>query len=355
VAALMVLSGCVGLSLVAEFLEVFAPGRVPSPFDVVAQSAGAVLGIATWVLAGPALTGWIRAAATTSDRLSSLLTGYAAAWALVNLAPFDVTVDLGDLARRFHDGGVVVVPFSGELGGVRLVWDSAIAMITAVPLGVFGLVRGAEPGRRRSAGAAFLTAAILVVAIEAAQVFIHSHVADSTDVLFGLLGAGAGVLAGGRILAGHRGMGPGATRAIARWATAALVTWCVVIVSYQWLPYDFSADSARIRYKLARMSWLPFSGYHGSYLNAFNDVLVKVGLSIPFGLFAAFVRPRQGVEWRLYLAAWLFPAAIVFTVAELGQFFVPSRVPDPTDVLIGIGGSCAGLLLGNWVYASRSR
>ena len=47
-------------------------------------------------------------------------------------------------------------------------------------------------------------------------------------------------------------------------------------------------------------------------------------------------------------------AAACFGAAELGQFFLPARVPDPTDVLLGIGGSYAGVLIGSWL-AERPR
>ena len=38
-----------------------------------------------------------------------------------------------------------------------------------------------------------------------------------------------------------------------------------------------------------------------------------------------------------------------FSGVELGQLFIPSRVPDLTDVLLGTLASLAGLWLGMWI------
>ncbi len=352
-AAAAVLAACAMLSLAAEFVEVFTPRRITSVVDVWAQCAGAICGIAAWAVAGPRLTRWLRTAATTDDRLGRVLTGYAAAWAFVNLAPFDITVDLGDLADRFQSGGVVLVPFSGELAGVRLAWDAAIAAISATPLGLLGLVRGMKRGRRSAAGA-FAIGAVPVLGIEAAQVFIHSHVADVTDVLCGLAGVALGVLSGGRILSDRVAARDREDGRVSPRAALLLVAWLLLVIAYHWLPFDFVIDTALIRDKLARISLLPFSGYRGSYLSALNDVLVKVGLAVPFGVLFTFAW-RPGSPRAIYVGVALALAAVGFSVAEAGQFFVRTRVPDPTDVLLGIAGSYAGVLLGSWLAANRSR
>ncbi|MGQ0734387.1 MAG: VanZ family protein, partial [Acidobacteriota bacterium] len=95
-AAAMTLLLSVAASLTAEFLQVFAPRRVVSPADVVAQTSGCGVGIVAWVMAGDSLTTWMRGLASRhrDDRVARLLTAYAAAWIIVNLAPFDIIVDL---------------------------------------------------------------------------------------------------------------------------------------------------------------------------------------------------------------------------------------------------------------------
>jgi hypothetical protein len=100
-----------------------------------------------------------------------------------------------------------------------------------------------------------------------------------------------------------------------------------------------------IRHKLARVSLLPFAGYGaGSYLNAMNNVLVKVSLAVPLGVTGAFVYRRP--PSRSQTIGWLTVGVGVFGMLEFGQLFLPTRVPDPTDVLIGGAGMYAGLRLG---------
>ena len=55
----------VAVSLTAEFLQVYVPGRVVSRADVAAQTLGCAAGIAAWMLAGNWLTTWL---STASDR-----------------------------------------------------------------------------------------------------------------------------------------------------------------------------------------------------------------------------------------------------------------------------------------------
>ena len=351
VAAAFVVTGVLSIvaSITAEFLQVFAEGRVPSGLDVLAQAIGTGCGIAAWALTGRRLTEWLRAALTASqgDRVGRVLTAYAVAWAFVNLAPFDITVDLGQLARRFRSGDIVLVPFGSDIGAARLAWDGFAAAISAFPLGLFGALRGARAGGTAHGLPAFGVGASLVALMEVAHIFIRSHSADVTDVLLGWIGVAVGVLAAPRLFSvtGERSLA--ANVPVRRWAAVALAAWCVVLAAYHWLPYDFVLDTQSVRGKLARMSLLPFTGYSGSDLNAFNDVLLKLALATPCGVLAALVivRPRLSGMTRL---GWLALAAVVFAAIEVGQFFLPTRIPDATDVLLGIVGTQGGLMIARY-------
>lgn len=358
VAAAVLLTMAVSLlaSVTAEFLQVFTPGRVPSGLDIVAQSIGTALGIGSWGVTGRRFTHWVRAvvSATEQDRLVRLLGAYVAAWLFVNLAPFDITVDLGVLGRRFRTGDIVLVPFGAPTGAARQMWDVLAAVISAVPLGVYGVASVLPHARGRAASNGFAMGAALVILMEVAHVFIRSHSADVTDVLFGCAGVYIGVLAAPRVLSAPR-IEEGPRRSgIPVWPVAAFFLWCIVLMAYHWLPYDFAVDSEDVRRKLGRMSLVPFSGYGGSDLNALNDVLVKLGLAMPLGFAAALVIRRAQIRSPLFTAAWIGLAAIVFGVVELGQFFLPTRIPDPTDVLMGVFGACLGIALGMWVDWDRS-
>lgn len=358
-AAAIILPLSVALSLSVEFLQIFTSDRVPSKIDVLAQTVGCVIGIAGWAIAGPALTSWVRhtLAAAPGDRLARVLTGYAAAWIFVSLAPFDITVDLGDLADRVRSGRINLVPFGApSLGAAAGFWDGLAEILAAAPLGVLGLV--GSTSRRRSPGAALAFGVALVMAIEAAQVFIRSHAADVTDVLLAGAGVAAGVWLGSRLV---RQDGSSATAVAVppgriAWSAIALFgAWCVVLGLYHWQPYDFSVDGDAIRRKLGEMSLLPFAGHRGgSDINALKDLLITLGLSAPLGAIAALISRTRHAPAPLLKVAILVVVAGVLGVVEAGQLFLPTRIPDPTDVLIGVIGAYAGMSIAGWVRSGNA-
>jgi VanZ family protein len=234
-----------------------------------------------------------------------------------------------------------------------MLWDAFATCVSAVPLGVLGLVGWTGRTARRDGRTAFAFGAALVLLMEAAQIFIRSHAADTGDVLVGWLGVSLGVWLGIRTLSRDTFSGTGADM-VSGWAVAALVAWCAVLCAYHWMPYDFTVDGPDIRRRLARMSLVPFAGHHsGSDINAFKDVLVKLGLSMPLGVFASFVPRVRGEASAPIVAGVMVFAALVFGVVEAGQLLLPSRVAGPTDVLIGIAGAGAGLWLGRWFHRSE--
>jgi len=342
------------VSLAAEFLQEFAPGRVPALADVEAQTAGCLLGVAAWIVAGPAITTWLRMAQLRrgQDRLGQVLIGYAVAWTAVNLAPFDITLDLGELSQRVRSGMITIVPFAGAGQPLpRVLWDALIALASAIPLGALGVVIAPRNGRARTPVAAFLIGGALVAGMEGAQIFIASHAADATDVLCGSVGVALGVAAARRLLPPSHAVRDRPLAPAGRGAALLLGCWILVVVLYHWMPFDFVADRGMIRAKIAALSLVPFSGYSaGSDLNALNDVLAKLGLAAPLGVLAAFVyRRRSRPAFTIPIA--LSSSSALFILIESGQLFLPSRSPDATDVAMGVFGALGGLFLGRWIQA----
>ena len=344
------------VSVTVEFLQTFAPRRVPSLLDIIAQTAGSIVGVVLWLVAGGGLSAWIQETARTharEDRFVRLLTAVVVAWVFVNLAPFDVTVDLGDLARRVRTGRIALVPFaaSPQPMAVRL-WGAFADGASAMPLGILGVLYW----RRRGHDAplrAFLSGAALVVAVECAQIFVASHAATTEDVISGCVGVAAGVFAAVRLLHPATGSLFRDRQGVSMRAVAAVAIWCVVLTAYHWAPYDFGVDRAMIKRKLARMSLLPFGGYRGSsYLSAFNDVLAKLSLSVPLGVSIAHVSRHRRWMRRAVIIAWLMFSACLFGVIEAGQLLLPTRTPDLTDIMMGVTGTYGGLRLARWLHDS---
>ena len=112
----VILPSSVAVSLATEFLQTFTESRVPSIIDVTAQTAGCVVGVGAWMALGDSITTWCRAtlAATGGDRLFRILSAYTVGWIFINLAPFDITVDLSDLLGRLRSGRIAFTPFAGS-------------------------------------------------------------------------------------------------------------------------------------------------------------------------------------------------------------------------------------------------
>jgi VanZ family protein len=339
------------VSITAEFLQEFVPGRVPTRSDVEAQVVGWAIGFGCWLVAGQWITEWLRQAQRErgTDRLGEALMAYAAVWTLVSLAPFDITLDLGELAQRVRAGLITVVPFAGTARPAsEQIWDLLATTLSAVPLGILGMVVRPPRGRHAGGWQPFAAGAALVCGAETAQVFIVSHAADITDVLFGLIGVAIGVAAG-RVSRASRGRSDLDALAATRWPLAAVCAWCAVLMIYHWMPYDFRVSTTEIGDKLARLSMVPFVNYaRGSDLNALNDLLVKLGLAVPLGVLLSLV-PRTASRTRSAGATGLAAAAAIFTIVEGGQLFLPTRSPDVSDILVGVVGTLAGVAVGGWV------
>lgn len=342
----------VAVSVTAEFLQIYVPGRIVSRADIVAQTLGCAAGIAVWIGAGNWLTGWLRTASDRQrgDRVARALSAYAVLWVLVKLAPFDFTVDLGHIANRYRRGLIALTPLGAGVSTAQIVWDALLTTLGAVPLGALGLVGWTGLGVRRHSQAAFAFGAVFVVLVEAAQIFVRSHAAQATDILWGLLGVAGGVWAA-RCALQHRHAVPMIPERGFSWpAFGALLLWTAVLAAYHWQPYEFSLDPESIKEQLDGISLVPFAGYwSGSELTTFKNVLIKFVLALPFGIVGSGVLSDRVARRPVLTAFWIAVAAGVFGAIEAGQLLLPVRTPDPTDVLVSVAGAAAGLWIGRWV------
>jgi VanZ family protein len=188
-----------------------------------------------------------------------------------------------------------------------------------------------------------------MLAVEVAQVFLRSHAATAVDFGMGWLGAAVGVWAGTR----WRPLDARPSQASSRrpwWRWPAVAAAVLLAAGYHWQPFDFVLDESLVRQKIGSISLAPFAGYTvGNDLAALNNLISKVGVALPLGASAAWVVPT-GLPRRLALVLWVAVATVVFGAIETGQFFLPTRVPDPTDVAVGVAASAVGLTAGLWLH-----
>lgn len=344
-----------------EFSQIFTTDRVVSQSDVLAQTAGGAAGVAIWVSLGQTWIDWLRGAIggahhTSHRRLHAWLALYAIGWFVLLALPLDLSLSPADIVHKYRAGGIVLVPFGAPYASrADLVWDVVSGMLACVPLG--GLAAFSVTALRQAwthrgwtrIGGAVGVGMAFVLAGEIVQVLVAERIADITDVLAGSMGVGVGVWLAFRHV--QAAPAPEAERLLSpRRSAPALVSacgWIVLLAFYHWKPFAFNTDLGQARERLAQMSLMPLRQYQWEAgVQMLSQALLKSGLGVPLGLCLS---PLLGRRWVNAPAAarwrWMACGAIalvIFGTLETGQLFLPARVPDVTDVMLG----CAGTLVG---------
>jgi glycopeptide antibiotics resistance protein len=331
---------CFALSVAIEFGQIFVSGRTPSWNDVHAETIGGGIGAFAWTVGGRFAFEWVAGlwnAHSGRDVLWRLLGLYTAVWLLLAVLPFDFTIRPPELAHKFRQGRIVLVPF----GGPARLADHLGVLLMALPIGAFGFLLGARRRSEWPVAFALLFGGLLACFAEGAQLFALSRTADATDLLLTVAGAGLGALAIARVLEQ-----PLKTGGLRIWPTVALGVWCLVLAVRHWSPFDFVFSRELFDRRLPIMLHVPFESYYwGMPLNSLAEALTKVLLAIPVGMLlqlAWLPQTRAGRGWQL--PVFVVISAGIFLVVELGQVLLPTRVPDQTDIYIGIGGALVGVL-----------
>lgn len=346
--SVVVLPACLAVALIVEFAQVFFPIRTDSLSDILAQGVGALVGVVGWLVVGESVTGWTRDSLAEREApalIQRLLLVYVVLFVVSQMMPLDLTLNLGQLARKYRNGGVLVVPFQYEYATrMEQAWDLLGASILSVPLGAAAVLLGTRRGHRRRAVKALGLVILAVGMIECAQILVISRVADTTDFIFGAAGAITGV-AVTAALSGRKSVAvPQSRTAVFAWD--AVFLWTCALISYHWSPFNFSVSPSRVILAVQLLLEVPFHSYYvGDQFHAFNEILRKSMLAVPLGTALVFALPGQGYRLRYrVLAGWAVSASILLAI-EVGQIFIPSRIPDITDPLVGSAGALVAFLL----------
>jgi VanZ family protein len=336
----------IALSVAIELLQIFVPGRTPSIADVTAQTMGMLAGMGAWLLVSREILAWAerRGSDRSYDALRIGLLVFTVARALGMLLPLDVTLDLGLLAEKYRSGFIVLNP----LRSTALSWAALPARLAdlalSVPIGVFACLGGISPGRRRHAGLALLLGWAFVGFVEAAQVFVMSRTADVVEWFVNATGVAAGVWLTMRLVPARVGEKP----APFSWVPiGGLVASLVLYVLYNWSPFDFQVSADLIRPRIPMIFGVPFYGYYQNpEIKAIDDLLVKIAIGVPIGIFLSWwIRGIPAIYRRVVAAIASLLIVTFIVVVEAGQILLPTRYPESTDILLGLG----GVLVGSWV------
>ncbi|MGC4081719.1 MAG: VanZ family protein [Vicinamibacterales bacterium] len=331
---------------------------------MLAESVGSIAGTALWLVVGRHVTDWLRAFSGEHERpalIQRLLLLYAVAFIASQMMPLDLTVSLGELARKYRHGAIVLRPFSfAHETWMAAAWDYLGDVALNAPLGAAAVFLWTAPGTRRRPVVALALATLVVGLIECGQVFVMSRYADVTDVLTGSVGVAVGVLLAGSLSTQPTSArGHGQPERLTLMSRLLIPVWVAVLASYHWAPYNFSLAPEQVTAGMHRLLQIPFLSYYvGTEFNAFTEMARKALLALPLGVLLGLAWPR-GVRPALVRPRQIVLLAIAFVSLcgiEFGQVFLPTRYPDLTDAFIGEAGALAGLWIASLVSApSRHR
>jgi glycopeptide antibiotics resistance protein len=352
-ALLLTVAGCMVLSTAIEFTQVFFRGRTDSLSDITAQSVGAVVGVALWLLVGEAITAWLRDSLRERERpalLQRILLAYCVMFVVSQIMPLDLTMNLGELARKYRNGQILIRPFAYPYDSrFDMLWDYAGDILLNIPIGAAAVLLWTRDRTRRGTWAAIALATAAVASIEFAQVFVNSRIADVTDVLTGSIGAAFGVFLATKLSTREIAASAPHDRAVvSRYARLGVVLWILVLMSYHWRPFDFTMAPDRVVEGMRQFLSVPFSSYYlGTEFHALTEMLRKFLLALPLGVFLRLSIKRDASvdRRRLRMFATALIGFFVLVVIEFGQVFLPARVPDLTDAFIGEIGIVLGAAL----------
>ena len=347
--SLLVWAGAAALSVGIEFTQIFFPSRTTSQDDIMANAIGAALGVLAWWWREPWLWRTVRSwvgEERDGPLAERFLWVYLAVLFGYSLLPLDLTLSPVEVYHKWRAGLVVLVPFGFHFASAIDMFNGlATDALIWLPAGFLWTVSG----RMRPARAVLWTLAMATL-IEFLQLFVFSRVTDVTDVVMAVVGGAVGaMLARAARPMAAAASGPRGRLGRAGLGLAAFVAWFAVIAAIFWYPWGFDLSPARLAAGLERFWRVPlYYYYYGTEFHAVTEVLHKFLYFVPLGAALAFALGRSpgrrrgpGAARAAALAAAVASLGAALVI-ELGQAFLPGRIPSSTDAMIELLGAMAG-------------
>jgi len=131
---------------------------------------------------------------------------------------------------------------------------------------------------------------------------------------------------------------------LSRHATVLLALYCVLVLIVTLAPFNFTMDSTLLSHEADPIEWIPFSPCpHCGELHIKYKILNTV-MFMPFGILLSLRRigkvPKIGVLLLVTFCGLAFSLGI-----EATQFFLPTRKPSASDVMLNALGAFLGAQL----------
>ncbi|MCS4307429.1 glycopeptide antibiotics resistance protein [Rheinheimera pacifica] len=338
---------CAALAISIEFTQLYFPQRTVSINDIIAEASGAMLGIILYYYRGHQLKQFLASLPLIRGQASVvtyLLIGYIAIFILYNLLPLDLTLSPVELYKKWREGRIVLLPFSGYRGSTAEITYAVLSDILLwCPIAVLLYLQQQQAGIRL-----YSKVLLLALLLEFCQLFVYSRVTDISDVLCALIAAW---LSTTLLLLWQQ------KPAIKTNSTAVQLKygllWSLAILAYSlfvliifWYPFNFNFDWAFInqRWQVAQGKVLLESLYFGTEYRAITALLQKLLAFFPLGVMLALFQRKLSLRWQqqsLQIAGSIYVIGLAL-LCETMQLALPGKTVDITDAILQIGGAAAG-------------
>ncbi len=350
-----VLAGSIFLCVAIEFAQIFFPPRTVSLNDVIAETLGAIIGVATYWLMGNRFITWLSNWRINRSDTAFYLQIYIGILFIYNVLPLDLTLSPVEFYHKWREGRIILIPFSGLKGDIfRDVYDTLADIVLWVPVPWLWLRK-----RRLTLSQLLARALIAALVIEFFQLFVYSRVTDVTDILLAVIGAGIGIGLPRLYDDGLKKQGSGnAFKYTQNYPLNLFVIYClwgIIVVSVFWYPYNFQFSHNNLLSFFEIFFSVPFQAYYyGTEYRAITEVFHKILLFIPFGSISGLIVKNIKVRSQGFVLAFIL-IAFWPLVVEFGQLFLPKKNADITDFILEILGGYLGFILIRKIYKNQPR
>jgi VanZ family protein len=321
------------LSVTAETLQLFVPGRRTTLLDVGTNTAGAILGAAVVVLAVQATRAMRHHKSYVGLPAAGFAFAYLGATLVEALLPLQRVAVLpsaqGNPMRRMR---TAVAAFEWDS-----IWRIPLTdVVLFFPLGALAVMALVELGwtHWRAARSVAGWGGLVSLAVELAHgplglpIQLGAAVAHIAGIALGAAACAQWLPAFSRRV---RGRGRPAVL---------LVAYAALVAFWAWRPFVLEMDGELIRQQFSLERLVPLQGLASRDLFTVADVVKPFFLFFPLGaLLAVWPLRRRGA------LGYCLPAIYLAVITEIGQGFVEGRFFDGTDLLIQCAAAAIGWLV----------
>lgn len=311
------------LALAVEFTQLFFPPRTVSLNDLIAEFIGGTLGAILAIRGAVRFRSFYSTLMGKPERLAAhLLKAYVLAYIAFSLFPYDFVLSLPELSGKLNSDkwGWLIAQDAWTRGALR--WAKLfVELLATLPLGWLFMQ---QTRHRATLVPVFFAGMLLGLAIEMAQFFVVSGVAQGISVLTRTLG-----MLGGAMLWQRRASLHFSTLAVAlrRHTVAIAVLYMIALAAihgwfdHRWLDWESAS------YTLSQVRFLPF--YYHYYT---TEQAALLSLSAVCLMYA----PIGILTWASWFSAtWAMLLGVsAAAVIETSKLFLQNQHPDPTNLFL---------------------